>query len=364
MEQKPKTLPIKTIAEAVEEAKSLINEERSGTVNGLYTRWTGINRAKFKYWRFRNVTMIAGMSGSGKSAILNMLEDDFTNPDLNPKYLLKFNPATNDYLWDGKTIYEPKLCILAFKFEMDAADEVLRNLSGKTKLSYSYLLSSQSNREESSKQGKEVYNTVSDAEFEKLSSELDKLKSRPIRYIENAGNLEQIWNTCAAFKEQHPQMKLIVTLDHTLLSEKLNEKDDLELTSNSARLAIRLKKAFNATVIFLAQLNGEIEKPIRRDNPAMHYPMKTDIHCGNQIYWACDDVLVFHRPENLHITKYGQKPFAVNTKDLIHCAWLKSRKNTVGNIWFKQVFHEGNMAQTSMDKVKWQAINSDFQIPT
>lgn len=343
--EKPKVLPIKTIAEAVEEAKSLINEERSGNVNGLYTRWTGINRAKFKYWRFRNVTMIAGMSGSGKSAILNMLEDDFTNPQLNG-------------LWQNK------IAILAFKFEMDAADEVLRNLSGKAKLSYSYLLSSQNDKLESAKQGKEVYNTISDTEFANLSAELDKLKNRPIRYIETAGNLEQIWGTCAAFKEKHPEKHLIVTLDHTLLSEKLNEKDDLELTSNSARLAIRLKKAFNASVIFLGQLNGEIEKPIRRDNPALHYPVKTDIHCGNQIYWACDDVLVFHRPEILNITKYGQKPFPLNTSDLIHCAWLKSRKNTAGNIWFKQVFHEGNMVQISAESAKWQPINSEFQIPT
>ncbi len=360
MQEKPKVLPIKHIAEAVEDAKSLIQEERSGIVNGLYTRWTGINRAKFKYWRFRNVTMIAGMSGSGKSAILNMIEDDFTNPVLNPKYLLKFNPDTKNYLWDGKFIEEPKICILAFKFEMDAADEVLRNLSGKSKLSYSYLLSSQSNREESKAQGTEVYNRISDEEFVTLSNELDKLKNRPIRYIETAGNLEQIWGTCAAFKEKHPDKRLIVTLDHTLLSEKLNEKDDLELTSNTARLAIRLKKAFDANVIFLGQLNGEIEKPIRRDNPDLQFPVKTDIHCGNQIYWACDDVVVFHRPEILNISKYGRKPFALNTRGLIHCAWLKSRKNTAGNIWFKEVFQEGNMVQIDPATMEWKPIDSQF----
>ena len=338
---KPKILPIKSISEAVEEAKSLIQEERSGNVNGLYTRWTGINRAKFKYWRFRNVTMIAGMSGSGKSAILNMIEDDFTNIILNPKF-------------------QSNIALLAFKFEMDAADEVLRNLSGKAKLSYSYLLSSQNNREESKLQGKEIYNRITDFEFAELSTELDKLKSRPIRYIETAGNLEQIWGTCAAFKEKHPEKQLIVTLDHTLLSEKLNEKDDLELTSNSARLAIRLKKAFNALVIFLGQLNGEIEKPIRRDNPDLQFPVKTDIHCGNQIYWACDDVLIFHRPEILNITKYGKRPFPLNTNGLIHCAWIKSRKNTAGNIWFKQLFNEGNMIQINPESFKWQPINSEF----
>lgn len=358
--EKPKRLPIKPIDVAVEEAKALINQERSGIVTGLYTRWDKINRAKFKYWRFRNVTMIAGMSGSGKSAILNMIEDDFTNPHLNPKFLCKFNPETKDYLWDGKHILEPKICILAFKFEMDAADEVLRNLSGKTKKSYSHLLSSQHNSEETKKTGKEVYNTVSDKEFEELSNELDKLKSRPIKYIETAGNLEQIWATCAAFKEQFPEKQLVVTLDHTLLSEKLSEKDDLELTSNSARLAIRLKKAFNALVIFLGQLNGEIEKPIRRDNPDLQFPVKTDIHCGNQIYWACDDVVIFHRPEILNITKYGKRPFPMLAMGLVHCAWIKSRKNRSGNIWFENLFHEGNMREIDPNEMKWKATDSEF----
>lgn len=361
MSEKPKVLPVKNIAEAIEDAKSLIQQERSGEVTGLYTRWTGVNRANFKYWRFRNVTMIAGMSGSGKSAILNMIEDDFTNPELNPKFLCKFNPNNNSYLWDGKLVLEPKICVLAFKFEMDAADEILRNLSGKTKKSYSYLLSSQIDREASKAKQTEIYNRISDEEYQSLSSELDKLKTRPIRYVETAGNLEQIWGTCAAFKEKHPEFRLIVTLDHTLLSEKLNEKDDLELTANTARVAIRLKKAFNANVIFLGQLNGEIEKPLRRDNAALQFPVKTDIHCGNQIYWACDNVLIFHRPEILDINKYGRKPFPLSTKDLIHCAWLKSRKNTAGNIWFKQVFHEGNMVQIDPSTLKWSAINSEFQ---
>lgn len=341
MAEKPKFLPIKHIAEAVEDAKALINEERSGEINGLYTRWTKINRAKFKYWRFRNVTMIAGMSGSGKSAILNMIEDDFTNPELNEKW-------------------QDKIMLLAFKFEMDAADEILRNLSGKKKKSYAYLLSSQSDREKSKLTGNEVYNNISDEEFKELSDELDKLKSRPIRYIENSGNLEQIWNTCAAFKERNPTKKLIITLDHTLLSEKLSEKDDLELISNTARLAIRLKKAFDAIVIFLGQLNGEIEKTIRRDTPTLQYPVKTDIHCGNQIYWACDDVVIFHRPEILHITKYGQNP-PLNTKNLIHCAWIKSRKNGGGNIWFKEIFSEGSMVEIDPNTVIWKPINSEFQ---
>lgn len=339
MQEASKLLPIKSIEQAVEDAKALINVERSNVVNGLYTRWSGINNALMKYWRFGTVTVLAGMSGSGKSAILNMIEDDFTNPLLNPTF-------------------QDKIILIAFKYEMDAADEILRNLSGKIGKSYSYLLSSESNV---TSDGKVSYNNIKDDEFLKYEIELDKLKTKPIKYIENAGNLEQLWNTVIDIREKNPRKQLIITLDHTLLSKKLNEKDDLELASNTSHLAIRLRKAFGAMVIFLGQLNGEIEKPLRRETPTLHYPVKTDIHCGNQIFWACDNVFIYHRPEILHITKYGNKP-PMGTKSLIHCALIKSRKNKIGNIWFKEEFNKGNIIQIEQKTMLFEQKEFSFGV--
>lgn len=336
MKQQEKTLPIKSMREAIQEAKDLINLERSGKITGLYTRWSKVNKALMKYLRFRSVTCIAGMSGSGKSAILNMIEDDFTNPELNPSFV-------------------GKITLLAFKYEMDASDEILRNLSGKVKKSYSYLLSSEAIGE-----GKE-YNKITDEEAACYERELDKLENRPIKYIENAGNLEQLWNTCVKEYQENPNKRLIVTIDHTLLSQKLSEKDDLELAANTAQVAIRLRKYLNAIVIFINQLNGEIEKPIRRENPSMHYPVKTDIHCGNQIYWACDNVFIFHRPEILHILKYGNVE-PLNTKNLIHGALIKSRKNKIGNLFFEQRFNEGNMVQINKESKIYKSESFNFGI--
>lgn len=365
MAEVPKTLQIKSIADAVEEAKALINAERSGRINGLFTRWKGINKAKFKYWRFGNVTGVGGMSGSGKSAILNMIEDDFTNPDLNPTYLQKFNPNTNSFLWDGEKRKEHKFTLLAFKYEMSAADEVLRNLSGKVQKSYAHLLSAQNQALPSLE---ESYNRIDDVEFNALSLELDKLKDRPIKYIENAGNLDQLYNTCAKQKEEDPTKQLIVTIDHTLLSKKLNEKDDLELTSQTAKCCIALRKVFNAIVIPILQMNGEIEKPLRRDKLELHFPVKTDLHCGNQIFWACDDLVIFHRPELLHIEKYGKlgiggKSSSLHTKGLIHGAWIKSRYNRTGNIWFRENFKEGTINQIDPETVRWKPSDAQLHLP-
>jgi replicative DNA helicase len=351
MAKLPETLPIKPISLAVEEAKAQIQIERSGKVTGLYTRWAYLNRAFFKYFRFRSITAIPGMSGSGKSAILNMIEDDFSNPELNPSFFEKREDGT----------FKPKIAILAFKYEMDAYDEVLRTLSGKVKKSYANLLSSEMDEEASRTLKKEVYNQVSDEQYEVFCKKLDELKSKPIYYIESAGNLDQLYKTCHKFKSENPTVQLVITLDHSLLSQKLSEKDDLELSANTAHTAIRLKKTLGAMVIFLMQMNGEIEKPIRRDNPALHFPIKTDIHCGNQVYWACDNVLIFHRPELLNIEKYGNKPFPMITKGLIHCAFIKSRKNKPCNLVFEDKFSEGNMQQTTPDAKKWKASNFDFQ---
>jgi replicative DNA helicase len=355
----PKVLTFKTISQAVEDAKSLIDAERSGEVTGLYTRWRGVNRSLMKYWRFNLITMIAGASGSGKSAILNMLEDDFTNPDLNPYFLAHIdrNKGSSTY---GQIVGEDKIMVLAFKYEMDAVDEVLRNISGKVKKSYSYLLSGEvqlnSKGEKVSALEQETYNKINDEEFLTISKELDKLKSKRILFFENAGNLDQLYTTVASYKEKYPHIRIIVTVDHTLLSLKLSEKDDLELISRTAHTAIKLKKTLGCNVILLNQLNGEIEKPIRRDNPILHFPVKSDIHCAAQIYWACDNVMIFHRPENLGIIKYGNK-FPVNTDKLVHCAWIKSRKNKSGNIYFKEEFSQGNMSQVDPSEIAFKSIS-------
>lgn len=358
MYKPPNILTFTSISDAVEQAKSFIDIERSGEITGLYTRWKGVNRSLMKYWRFSLVNMIAGSSGSGKSAILNMIEDDFTNPDLNPTFLRHIDKDENSITY-GQWIGEDRIMVLAFKYEMDAADEILRNISGKVKKSYSYLLSGevQNNKDgtKPSALANETYNRINDEEFKYISSELDKLKNKRIVFYENAGNLDQLYATVAAYKEKNPHIRIIVTLDHTLLSLKISEKDDLELSSRTAHMAIRLKKTFGANVIFLNQLNGEIENPKRRSEPTLHFPVKTDIHCGSQTYWACDNVVIFHRPENLHILKYGNK-FPVNTKDLIHCAWIKSRKNKPGNIWFKNEFQQGGMRQVDPSEVSWREL--------
>lgn len=327
----PKLLSTKTIDEAVEEALRKIEYERTGKQHGLLCSYKQINRMMLKYWRFGQVTMIAGMSGSGKSAILNMLENDFSD-------LKRFDEHNNNIAVNKDFLGE--VLVLAFKYEMGASDEVLRNLSGRTGKSYGYLLSAEYDRAD------KQYNTVSDFEYEEFKMSLEGLKGRPIIYIEVAGNLIQLYNLVKHYAETQPHKKLVVTIDHTMLSVKLNEKDDLELMSATAQCCVRLRKNFNAMVIPLNQLNGEIEKPMRKENPNFHYPTKIDIHCGNQIFWACDNVIVFHRPEKLDLTTYGK--LKLPTTGLIHGICLKSRFAVTGDTWYKEEFSKGKIREISL----------------
>lgn len=323
MNQKaPRILSIKTVDEAAEEALQKVRLERSGEQLGLKCRFSNIDQAMLKYWRFSHVTMLAGASGSGKSAILNMLEDDFTNPRYNSNF-------------------KKKLLVIACKYEMSAADEILRTTSAKVEKSYAHLLSSEKLKETGE------YNVIQDAEFDNISEMINSLKGRPIVYIEVAGNLLQLYATVKYYRDERPDTEILVTIDHSLLSAKLDEKDDMALMSATAHCAMRLKKILKCLVIFINQLNGNIESPVRRENPMFHYPQKTDIHCGNQLFWACDDVWIYHRPELINIDFYGKRK--VPTKNLIHGALVKSRFGILANCWFEQEFAKGRMNQRDIN---------------
>jgi hypothetical protein len=52
-------------------------------------------------------------------------------------------------------------------------------------------------------------------------------------------------------------------------------------------------------------------------------------------------VLINHRPQVLNIREYGIDK--LSTKHLIHGAMIKSRKGTIGNLWFREDFANGRI---------------------
>jgi replicative DNA helicase len=297
-------LPVTPIGVAIDKAKEVIEEGLKGDQQGLLCRWNKINTAVLGCWRFDNVYLLAGASGSGKSYILNMLHQDFVNPQLNGNF-------KKPYL------------ILHFCFEMSSSDEILRTLSGRLGRSYGEILSAE---------------TPFDS-YDKAIEELDILRKAQIYYVETTGNLQQIYNTIKSFKNRFSEYELVISIDHTLLTDFMNEKDEIQLLAETSKMFIQVRKEFKSLNILIGQLNDKIEDPKRIENTSLHYPTKTDLHGSKQMYWACDYVWVVHRPELLGIERYGRKRFI--TENLVAMHLLKARKGNVGIVRLKENLAKG-----------------------
>lgn len=302
------SLPIVSQSEAIARANIKIEEAMNTKYPGLISRWSKVNDGLGGSFRFKEITYIAGASGSGKSYILNMLREDFAG-ELNHPYPNKFK-------------------ILAFTFEMGADDEIIRTYSSYLKTSYSNLISS--------------YKKISREYYELIEKTSKNVDNDIIYYVEVPGNRDQIFKTIDSFKKRFPDHRLVVTLDHTLLMEYLSEVGEVELVANVARLALLIKKRYGAMVIMLGQLNDKIEQPDRIRNPLLHYPKKTDIHGSKSIYMAADTIIIVHRPELLQIEKYGMHEYCA--EGLIAWHFLKSRLHgKEGLIRMRQDFERGNL---------------------
>lgn len=283
------TLELISHQEAIKVANRKIDYYRKEKNPGLFSRWPVVNDVMGGCFRFGEVLIICGSSGSGKSYFLNMLRDDFLG-EINAGYTRDFK-------------------ILSFSFEMSSSDEVLRTYASKLRTSYSALVSAKEK--------------VDDKQFDRILKVGDNIKSSKLYFVESSGNYQQIYNTVEKFWNDNNRCNLIITMDHTLLAEYLNESSEVELVSNLARLSIRLKKDFGAMVIFLSQLNDKIEQPDRITNENMHYPQRTDIHGSKAIYMAADTLVVIHRPERIGIKNYGIR--RLQTEGLVALHFLKSR---------------------------------------
>jgi len=337
-------LPVQKMENAAKDALKVIEEERSGEQHGLYCRWPDLNKAMLKYWRFNNVSGLGGLSGSGKSITLNMLLDDFTDiedvKEDEKNGILARKALNSDYAGDV-------LCLHA-GYEMDPADEVLRTVASKRKTSYSYLLSSQWIEAE------KAYNKINEKQLDEIKRNLDGLKNKPIYYIKRVGTGEQLYLTCYEIMNKFPNKKLVVSMDHTLLNKyKEGQRGEIDMIANLAQDFIKIRKDFEAMVIPLMQLNGAIETPERRNNPALHYPIRTDLHGSNQMSMALDNIMIFHRPALLNLGIYGEKDTMnrqINdTKHLVHAAVIKSRKGKVGNAWLKEDFAHTQLLSAKRD---------------
>ena len=278
---------IRSMREVAQEAISYIAGRREHNIVSLKTRWEKFNRQCMGGIEPNTVITIAGISGSGKSSIVNSITTDLI--DLNP---------------------DEDIIILNFSLEMVGFRQVGRTLSNKLRKTTSTLYSSETD--------------LDDATFRQVIAVSNQLKEYPIYFVDDPGTPMQIEQTIYSFYEKYIKgtgKHFVITYDHTLLTKQIGSV--IETTSELEKVFIRVKKLPLTSIIQIAQMNREIEKPERINNPSAHYPMRSDLSSSDAMFQASDYVFVLHRPEILNIAEYGPNRLPTTNKVYMHL--LKNR---------------------------------------
>ena len=278
---------IRPMSVVAQEAINYIAGRREHSITSLKTRWVKFNKQCMGGIEPNTVYTIAGISGSGKSSMANLIQTDLI--DLNP---------------------DEDIIVLTFSLEMVGFRQVGRTLSNKLRRTTSTLYSSETD--------------LDDETFRKVIDVSNKLKEYPIYFVDNPGTPMQVDTIIKWFYNEYVKgtnKHFIIIYDHALLTKQVGSV--IETVSELERVFIQAKKLPMTSVIQLAQMNRNIEQPERINNPLSHYPMRSDLSSSDAIFQASDYVLVIHRPEILNIQEYGPNHLPVQNKVYVHM--LKNR---------------------------------------
>ena len=278
---------IRPMSVVAQEAINYISGRRDHSMVSLKTRWNKLNKQCMGGIEPNTIYTFAGISGSGKSSLCNTLTTDII--DLTP---------------------EEDVVVLNFSLEMVGFRQVGRTLSSKLRKTTSTLYSAETD--------------LDDSTFRKVIAVSNQLKEYPIYFVDDPGTPMQVEQTIRAFYNKYVKgtnKHFIIVYDHTLLTKQIGSV--IETTSELEKVFIRVKKLPLTSVIQIAQMNREIERPERINNPSAQYPMRSDLSSSDAMFQASDYVFVLHRPEILNILEYG--PNRLPTENKVYMHLLKNR---------------------------------------
>lgn len=261
----------KHVSDAVIETAKYIEDRKLGVEKPLLTCWPTFNKTLLGGIIPHEVTVVGGLSGSGKTLFGSQLETS----------VCELNPG--------------KVLVLSFNFEMMARMLLLRKISAKSKKSIHELLS--------------VEKPLSDEDVNEAKRLLANLKDYPIYYVEKPRIIADLDTIVRTFnREMNPNRDktLLISLDHTLLAKKKSGQNANDLVAEISEWVIDAKKELPAHFVLFNQLNRAIEAEERMRKPSiLNYPIRSDLYYSETIYHAADNVIINHRPSLLNLKKYG-----------------------------------------------------------
>jgi replicative DNA helicase len=289
------------LSKGVQRTKEYIRQRNTGESRSLLTSKPTLNATLMDGIDWNRIMTIGGLSGSGKSTILEELKRDFC------------------------TLNEVDFLILSFEFEMLIEDQLARSISPKV-----------------NKSVKELYTL--DSNIDGVMDALDQYNDMPIYFVDNIGTVQDVRETIVDFvtKLCKPEKKnVIITLDHLLLTKGKRGDEEKEVIDDLMRAFVELKKYISSLgikclFVTLSQMNRNIEAAERILNPLLHYPNKNDLFAASSTYYCSDYVIITHRPATISgITRYYGPPTknhkqglplrSSNGKDLIYWHVIKER---------------------------------------
>jgi replicative DNA helicase len=287
-------LPFITIEDAARQELRYIKGRMDGNIKSLLTPWKKFNQASMNGIEWGSIITIAGMSGSGKTAILNELETG----------LFEMNPTE-------------KFAVLSFNFEMMARRLVGRKISKNLNISVKQMYSS--DLEERSK-------NMSETQYKEAIEYAMSIKDAPVWYVDIPGTVKEIRDTVEHFAMQMPEnlnRGILVSLDHSILVKKFGEQKTLDVLYELAGTFNELKKKIKSSYVIISQLNRAIESVERIQNKNLHFPQKSDVFGADALYQYSDMFMITHRPEMLKLRTYGPDDEPVD--GVIYWHYLKTR---------------------------------------
>lgn len=294
-DQSSKILNMISLEEAARKELRYIKGRMTNEIKSVKTPWMKFNKAGMDGLEWGSIVTIAGMSGSGKTAILNELETG----------LFELNPKEN-------------FAVLSFNFEMIARRLVGRKISKSLQMTTTQIYNADTD---------EPDKNIKLDTYQKAIDYTQSIKDLPLWYVDVPGTVQEIRNTIEYFAmgiESNIDKAILVTLDHSILVKKFGEQNQLQTLYELAAMFNELKKVIKASFVIVSQLNRGIENVERIQNKNLHYPQKSDVFGADALYQYSDIFMITHRPEMLNLKSYGPQDLPVN--DVIYWHFIKLRE--------------------------------------
>jgi len=294
-DQSSKVLPMLSLEDAARKELRYIKGRMENKIKSLKTPWKKFDKAGMNGIEWGSIITIAGMSGSGKTAILNELESG----------LFAINPEEN-------------FAVLSFNFEMMARRLVGRKISKKLRMTTTQIYNADVENQDKN---------ITEQTYQRAVDYAQSIKDLPLWYVDIPGTVQEIKNTIEYFAmgmECNIDRGILVTLDHSILVKKFGEQNQNQVLYELAAMFNELKKKIKASFVIVSQLNRGIEAVERIQNKNLHYPQKSDVFGADALYQYSDIFMIAHRPELLNLRAYGPQDLPVN--GIIYFHFIKTRE--------------------------------------